>query len=132
MLLITRDGIALSPFNASMVEENLVRIDQFETSQEAIVVERERLSTGSVFKQPDLADTYSLIAEGGQEEFYEGSLGDRIQQGLQVSGGIISREELAEYRAYWQEPLSTNYRGFEVRTPHPTPLDTRYSKHSTS
>lgn len=114
-----RDGIALSPFNASMVEENLVRIDQFETSQKAIVVERERLSAGSVFKQPDLADTYSLIAEGGQKEFYEGSLGDRIQQGLQVSGGIISRAELAEYRAYWQEPLSTNYRGFEVRTPPP-------------
>jgi gamma-glutamyltranspeptidase/glutathione hydrolase len=60
-----------------------------------------------------------LIAEGSQKEYYEGKLGDRIHAGLAASGGIISRVELAAYRAEWQEPLTTNYRGFEVRTPPP-------------
>ena len=113
------EGIALSPFNADMIKENLVRIDRFETSQNALVVERRGLSAGSIFRQPDLAKTMAEISEGGQKEFYEGKLGDRIQDGLKKSGGIISREELAAYRAYWQEPISTNYRGYEVRVAPP-------------
>ena len=113
------EGVALTPFNASMIEENLVRIDRFESSQKAVVVERTGLSAGSVFRLPQLAESLTAIAEGGQKEFYEGALGDRIQAGLEAAGGIISREELAVYRAYWQEPLSTDYRGFEVRVAPP-------------
>jgi gamma-glutamyltranspeptidase/glutathione hydrolase len=113
------EGIALTPFNADMVEENLERIDRFETSQKALIIERSGLSAGSVLRLPQLSETLSAISEGGQQEFYEGGLGDRIQGGLAASGGIISREELAEYRAYWQEPLSTTYRGFDVRVPPP-------------
>ncbi|MBT4126327.1 MAG: gamma-glutamyltransferase [Chloroflexi bacterium] len=113
------EGIVLSPFNADMIEENLVRIDQFDTSQKALVIERNGMGAGSVLRQPDLAKSLAAISEGGQKEFYEGALGDRIQAGLKASGGIISREELAAYRAYWQEPLSTNYRGLEVRVAPP-------------
>jgi len=113
------EGIALTPFNADMVEENLQRIDRFDTSQKAMIVERDGLSAGSILRIPQLAETLSAISEGGQKEFYEGALGDRIQAGLAVAGGIIDRDELGAYRAYWQEPLSTNYRGFEVRTPPP-------------
>jgi gamma-glutamyltranspeptidase/glutathione hydrolase len=113
------EGVALTPFNASMVEENLVRIDRFESSQKAVIIERSGLSTGSLFRLPQLAETLAAIAAGGQKEFYEGALGDRIQGGLEAAGGIISRDELAAYRAYWQEPLSTNYRGLEVRVPPP-------------
>jgi len=113
------EGIALTPFNADTVEANLERIDRFDTSQKAMVIERDGLSAGSVLRMPQLSETLAAISEGGQKEFYEGKLGDRIQGGLTKSGGIISREELAAYRAYWQEPLSTNYRGFEVRTPPP-------------
>ena len=113
------EGIVLSPFNADMIEENLVRIDRFTSSQKALVIEREGMGAGSILRQPDLANSLAAISEGGQKEFYEGALGDRIQSGLKAAGGIISREELAAYRAYWQEPLSTNYRGFEVRVAPP-------------
>lgn len=114
-----QNGIALTPFNAAMIEENLVRIDRFDSSQNAVMVERNGLSGGSVFRMPQLAESLAAISEGGQKEFYEGSLGDRIQVGIKEAGGIISREELAAYRAYWQEPLSTNYRGLEVRVAPP-------------
>ena len=113
------EGIALTPFNAAMIEENLVRIDRFDSSQKAVLVERNGLSGGSVFRMPQLSESLAAISEGGQKEFYEGVLGDRIQAGLKAAGGIISREELAAYRAYWQEPLSTNYRGLEVRVAPP-------------
>ena len=113
------DGIALTPFNASMLEENLVRIDQFETSQKSVFIERNGMSAGSLLRLPQLSESLAAIAEGGQKEFYEGNLGDRIQLGLANSGGIISREELSKYKAVWQEPLTTNYRGFEIRVAPP-------------
>jgi len=113
------DGIALTPFNAKIIEENLERVDRFESSQKAIVIDRQDLSSGSILRQPQLSETLAAISELGQKEFYEGNLGDRIQGGLSAAGGIINREELADYRAFWQEPLTTKYRGFEIRTPPP-------------
>jgi gamma-glutamyltranspeptidase/glutathione hydrolase len=113
------EGVALTPWNARIIEENLERIDRFESSQEAIVLERNRLGAGALFRQPQLSRTLAAISEGGQEEFYRGTLGDRVQAGLEAAGGIINRDELAAYRAFWQEPLTNNYRGFEVRVPPP-------------
>ncbi|MDA1279727.1 MAG: gamma-glutamyltransferase [Chloroflexi bacterium] len=113
------EGVALTPFNAKMVEENFVRIDRFESSKTAISVDRNNLSAGSLFRQPQLSETLTAISQGGQKEFYEGRLGDRIHAGLKAAGGIINRDELAAYRAFWQEPITTRYRGFEVRTPPP-------------
>jgi gamma-glutamyltranspeptidase/glutathione hydrolase len=93
------EGIALTPFNAEMIEENLVRIDRFDSSQKAVLVERNGLSGGSVFRMPQLSESLAAISEGGQKEFYEGVLGDRIQAGLKA--------------------ISTNYRGLEVRVAPP-------------
>ena len=113
------EGVVLSPFNADMIEENLVRIDRFESSQKSLVIERDGMGAGSVLRQPNLAKSLATIAEGGKKEFYEGRLGDDIQSGIETAGGIISREELAAYKAYWQEPLSTIYRGYEIRVAPP-------------
>lgn len=113
------EGVALTPWNARIIEENLERVDRFESSQKAMVFERKGLSAGTLFRQPHLSGTLAAISEGGQKEFYEGRLGDRVLAGLKAAGGIISREELAAYRASWQEPLTTKYRGFEIRTPPP-------------
>ena len=113
------EGVALTPWNAQLIEENLERIDRFDSSQKAIVIDRAGMGVGSLFRQPQLSETLAAISEGGQEEFYEGKLGDRVQAGLEAAGGIISREELAAYSAFWQEPLSTNYRGFEIRVSPP-------------
>ena len=115
----SEQGVALTPFNANMVEENLERIDRFDSSQKAISIERRGMGAGSLFRQPQLSETLSAISEGGQKEFYEGSLGDRVQAGLKKAGGIISREELAAYRAEWREPLTLDYRGFEIRVTPP-------------
>ena len=113
------EGVVLSPFNADMIEENLVRIDRFESSQKSLVIERDGMGAGSLLRQPNLAKSLATIAEGGKKEFYEGRLGDDIQSGIETAGGIISREELAAYKAYWQEPLSTIYRGYEIRVAPP-------------
>jgi len=74
------------------------------------------LQAGDTWKQPDLAKTLRLISEKGRDGFYSGETADLIVKEMQKSGGIISHEDLANYRAVYREPVHTNYRGYDVWT----------------
>ncbi|MBE0476133.1 MAG: gamma-glutamyltransferase [Coriobacteriia bacterium] len=70
--------------------------------------------TGEVLRQPDLGRSLRLIAEGGAEAFYRGEVADRICDALAEAGGLLRREDFAEHRSDWVEPLSATYRGVTV------------------
>ncbi len=69
---------------------------------------------GDVFKNPYLAKTYRKIAEGGRAAFYEGEIAETIAKFIQEQGGFLSVEDLAGFESEWIEPVSTNYRGYDV------------------
>ena len=67
-----------------------------------------------VRRNPDLARTYRMIAEGGRDAFYEGPIADTIDAYFKRIGGWLSREDLRAHHAEWVEPLVTTYRGASV------------------
>jgi gamma-glutamyltranspeptidase / glutathione hydrolase len=69
---------------------------------------------GEIFKNPGLARTYRLIAEGGGRAFYEGEIALTIERYFQRIGGWMRRADLAAHRTEWVEPASSNYRGVDV------------------
>lgn len=69
---------------------------------------------GDVFKNPYLANTLELIAKKGRDEFYMGSIAKVIDAYMKENGGFLSYEDLAQHTSEWVEPVSTNYRGFDV------------------
>jgi gamma-glutamyltranspeptidase/glutathione hydrolase len=69
---------------------------------------------GDVFRNPDLARTYCMIAEGGRDVFYEGPIAEAIQAYFARIGGWLTRADLAAHRAVWNDPQVTTYRGVEV------------------
>jgi gamma-glutamyltranspeptidase / glutathione hydrolase len=69
---------------------------------------------GEVFRNPDLAHSLELIAEGGRDVFYKGEIARRIVATSSRLGGRITTEDLAEYSSEWVEPISTTYRGWTV------------------
>ena len=69
---------------------------------------------GQIFKNPELANTLSLIAEQGRSAFYQGEIADKIARFMAANGGYISRADLASHSSTWVEPVSTNYRGYDV------------------
>ena len=71
---------------------------------------------GARLRMPQLAGSLRQVAQGGMETFYRGELAHRIVEGNQALGGLFSEEDLAEYRAEWQEPISVEYRGDRVFT----------------
>ena len=71
-------------------------------------------SEGDVFRNPDLAHTYRMIAEGGRDVFYDGPIARTIDAYFKRIGGWLSYEDLHGQHAEWNEPLVTSYRGVEV------------------
>lgn len=69
---------------------------------------------GDVFRNPNLARSYELIAEHGRDEFYRGSIAKRIVAFSEANGGYLSLKDFADHRSTWIEPVSTSYRGYDV------------------
>jgi gamma-glutamyltranspeptidase/glutathione hydrolase len=70
--------------------------------------------TGEIWRQPDVARSLKLIAQEGRDVFYRGDLGQRLVQGVQEAGGVLSMDDLRAHRSNWVEPLSTSYRGYDI------------------
>ncbi|MBU4434665.1 MAG: gamma-glutamyltransferase [Alphaproteobacteria bacterium] len=79
------------------------------------------LKAGQVFRQPALADTLTRIAKGGDKAFYEGQTAALIvaQMARGPVKGLITKADLAAYKAVWREPLQASWRGYEVITAPP-------------
>jgi gamma-glutamyltranspeptidase/glutathione hydrolase len=69
---------------------------------------------GERHTNPGLADTYAALGRGGRAAFYSGDLGARMVAYIRQCGGHISAEDFAATRCDWVEPLTTNYRGYDI------------------
>ncbi|MFC2133430.1 gamma-glutamyltransferase [Bacteroidota bacterium] len=69
---------------------------------------------GEIFKNPALANTLEKIAEGGRDVFYKGDVAEEIVSYLSKKGGFLSMKDLEDHTSQWREPVSANYRGFDV------------------
>ncbi|GGA64922.1 gamma-glutamyltransferase [Neiella marina] len=69
---------------------------------------------GDVFANPRLANTYKAIAKGGRDAFYKGDIAKTIANYMKANGGFLSYDDLASHRSEWVEPVSANYRGYDV------------------
>ena len=69
---------------------------------------------GEIYKNPFLANTYRTIAKNGRDAFYKGEVAKTIANFIQEKGGFLSTKDLADHKSEWVEPVSVNYRGFDV------------------
>lgn len=69
---------------------------------------------GEIYKNPYLANTYRKIAEGGRDAFYKGDIAKTIGAFIKEQGGFLSAKDLAKHKSEWVEPVSINYRGYDV------------------
>jgi gamma-glutamyltranspeptidase/glutathione hydrolase len=69
---------------------------------------------GEVFRNSGLADTLAAIAAGGRDALYRGEVAERIDAFCRESGCFLRKRDLADHTSTWVEPVSTNYRGYDV------------------
>jgi gamma-glutamyltranspeptidase/glutathione hydrolase len=76
------------------------------------------LKAGANFKQPELAQTLTRIASDGGREFYEGRTADLIASQM-YGHGLVTRQDLQQYKAVWRQPLSASWNGYQIVTAPP-------------
>ena len=69
---------------------------------------------GDVYRQPDLAWTLEQVAEGGADAFYRGEIARRIADDMAKHNGLITMEDLANYRVVEREPVRGTFRGYDI------------------
>ena len=69
---------------------------------------------GDIFKNPALARTLRLIGEKGRDAFYKGEIAEKIDAFMQANGGHLRKADFEQHTSTWVEPVSVNYRGYDV------------------
>ena len=90
------------------------RFKKYPNFSETFMPNGSPLTKGTIFKNPYLANTYQKIAKGGKDSFYKGETAKTIVNFIQSQGGFLSEKDLANHASEWVEPVSTNYRGYDV------------------
>ena len=74
------------------------------------------MKPGQTFRQPELAKTLERIADQGAKEFYQGQTADLLVAQMQRDKGLITRQDLQDYKVNWREPLHVDWRGNTLYT----------------
>jgi len=69
---------------------------------------------GDIFKNPALAKTLRSIGEKGRDAFYKGEIADKIDKFMPENGGFLRKADFEKHTSTWVDPVSTNYRGYDV------------------
>ncbi|PMY46428.1 MULTISPECIES: gamma-glutamyltransferase [Pseudomonas] len=77
------------------------------------------MKAGETFRQPELAATLERIADQGVKDFYEGKTADLLVAQMQADKGLITKQDLQDYKVAWREPLQVNWRGNTLYTAPP-------------
>ena len=79
----------------------------------------EPLKEFSIMKRPDLANTFKEISKNGTKGFYEGVIADKIVEAMEKNNGLITHDDLKNYKAFFRMPIAINYKGHKVYTAGP-------------
>ncbi len=115
-ITLARDGHVLDAVRSHHIALRLGRLARFPSTRAQFLVNGEAPAPGTSFRQPELARTLQLIADSGPTVFYRGSIAALIVQEMERGGGLITRADLARYRAKWRTPIQIAYRGYTVYT----------------
>jgi gamma-glutamyltranspeptidase/glutathione hydrolase len=113
------DGFVLDEALPSSIREGQRILRRYEAAAKIFLPGGHPLKPGDTFKNADYAATLSRIATVGASDFYRGDIAKRIAADMRKNGGIITEEDLAQYRAIEREPLRGRYGDFDVVTAPP-------------
>ena len=80
------------------------------------LVKESKWEEGDLLTQVELAQTLKLVQKEGLKGFYEGPVADSIVAEMQRGAGIISKQDLKNYKAIWRKPITTQYKGYDIVT----------------
>ncbi len=108
------NGFPLTELIAHGWQVNLAKLRKWPGFAQVYAINGRAPRKGELFRNPALARTYALIARQGCAAFYQGDIARAIEGYMQAHGGYLRRRDFLDHQSEWVEPLSTDYRGYEV------------------
>jgi len=111
---LAREGFIVDTVRSNSIDEYRAWLYTFPASRRYFLPGGQAPPIGSLFRQEDLGKTLAEIRDHGADGFYQGWVADSIVAEMDRSGGLISHQDLAGYRALWREPVRIDYRGYTI------------------
>ena len=116
-----RHGFPITQLIASYWETNDTafqnaanQIEELDNYKKTLLIDGMPPVEGQVFRNPDLATTYEKIARDGRDTFYKGEIADVMDAYMKRIGGPLRKADLEAHTSDWVDPVSVNYRGYDV------------------
>ncbi len=109
-----KEGFPVTEVIAFLWAEYAERLHIYDNFKEVYMPNGYVPRKGELFKNPALSITLEKIIQGGRDEFYKGSISSSIAAKVKSEGGFLGKDDLASHSSEWIEPLSVNYRGYDV------------------
>ena len=125
------DGFAMYGYRHDIMARERPKTERWDWSKRTYYPDGRVPDVGETFRQPNLAKTFRAIVaaesaarskgadrraaiRAGRDAFYKGDLARRIAEADRAAGGVMTYEDLAEYRGRVEEPVTTRFRGYDV------------------
>src|SRR4029450_13092487 len=107
-------GFVIDEYRSLSIADDSVRLVLFPASRATFLPGDRPPAAGSTFIQPELGATLDAIRDSGAAGFSRGRVAGMIVAEMERGGGLISREDLAQYRPVWRDPVEISYRGYTI------------------
>ncbi len=109
-IALARDGFVVDQYRSESIQGDARRLARFPASAAQYLPNGRAPAPGTLWKQPDLALTLEVIRDQGAAGFYRGPIANLIVAEMKRGHGLITRRDLARYKAIWREPIAFTYR----------------------
>jgi len=107
-------GFPVSPITAYFWERGAERQLRQAWGGLELTIDGRAPRAGEIFRNPGLAHTFQIVAEGGKAAFYLGKIGEAVASAVQAAGGVLQVDDLANHCSTWEQPISVDYWGYRV------------------
>jgi gamma-glutamyltranspeptidase / glutathione hydrolase len=108
------EGFPVAELTAEQWKESETRLKGDEGATINYLIKGRTPRANEIFENPRMAKTLRRIADEGAEVFYKGELAEKIVRCSERLGGLFTLEDFADHRSDWVEPITANYRGFDI------------------
>jgi gamma-glutamyltranspeptidase/glutathione hydrolase len=113
-IAFARDGFPVAELMADEWHDNLKTLSSDPATAATFLPAGTPMKQGDIFANPRLARTLEVIAKEGRDAFYLGSVARAIVNDIKQRNGLLEMRDFADHKADWVEPISINYRGYDV------------------
>ncbi|MEI7420533.1 MAG: gamma-glutamyltransferase [Prolixibacteraceae bacterium] len=114
VITYAKEGFPVTEVIAYYWNSNAKSLEKYAGFKEIYMPGGKAPAKGEVFKNPYLAATLEKIVAGGRDAFYKGEIAQKMVDYMKEQGGFFSMRDFADHHSDWVEPISVNYRGYDI------------------